>query len=298
MINYYFISSNPCFIKINGELFGECENNLIFTTAHFPALIEFIPKNNCFAPIFYNLSQKTAYVSKNLCIYPFEYGLLFMPNFTQAFLPTSKSLYYKEFENCTLSVIIDGFAKAFVTTSGGSNIFPLDFIPEKIDATTFHSLLLLTLSFKDRKKLYIFNLSSYPVLIKECYFSYFLLNEDTLSVIYQSHTLTKIETQENYDKEGNLTNKKSKRSAHIGRLSPFLLPFAFLEELSFNLDIGDFLHPSLAQHKHVVKDYFGNFSTFIPWLKGEEISAVIIGKDARRATFNLKDGLICDFCIN
>jgi signal transduction histidine kinase len=71
-----------------------------------------------------------------------------------------------------------------------------------------------------------------------------------------------------------------------------------LEELSFNLDIGDFLHPSLAQHKHVVKDYFGNFSTFIPWLKGEEISAVIIGKDARRATFSLKDDLICDFCIN
>lgn len=298
MNNYYFISSNPCFIKINGEFLGECENNLVFTTAPFPALIEFIPKKDYLSPIFHDLSQKTAYVSKNLCIYPFNGGLLIMPNFTQAFLPTSKSLYYKEFENCAISVIIDGFTKAFITVNGSSNIFPLDFIPEKIDATTFHSLLLLTLYFKDRKKLYIFNISSYPALIKEGYYSYLSLKNDTISVFYQSPTLTKIEVQENYDKEGNLTHKKSKRSAPIGRLSPFLLPFAFLEELSFNLDIGDFLHPSLARHKNVVKDYFGNFSTFIPYLKSEEICAVIIGKDARLVNFTLKDNLICDFYVD
>ena len=294
-MQYYIISKNTCQIKINGKVIGMADCNLNFFFANDGDLLELFPLDESLSPLHATLFCENSH-SKNIAFYEYKDGFLITPFFNMKLINDYKVIFCEDFEKTSIRIFSDGQIKAFITNENASNLFYLPFLPTKFFAKKVNNLLFLIIKNKKKSNCLIFDIENTPSLKLETNAKEVFFNDLTFIIAKQVNFIRSDILNCEYDYSLALLNKKFKKSRAIASLSHSLLPFAFLEELSEGLPIDDFLLPALQQHKELIADFFGNFATFIPIIKDDSCSAILLYKNkAEEVSFNQTEGLISDF---
>lgn len=294
-MDYYIFSKNSCAFKINGEYQGKADSNLKKVSCDLQnPTFEFLPFNQTLSPLCFNFLAMSETKLQNLQSYQFKNGFLLLPIFESKPVLNYSVFFSDSFGDCFVSVYLDAFYKIFIKSGEQSQIFKIDFLVEKAQVKRVENLLFVLLFNSKEKLLLIFKLSPNPTLVlKELNFE-LSFNQTFFSLSCQTETITGLKIFEKFDYNFNLLTQNFERSAPIGSLSPLLIHLAFLEEVSLCAPFKEFLHPKLLKHEGIIKNFLGDFYTFIPFLSTSENQAVILEKDAKILTFLIEDNLICD----
>jgi hypothetical protein len=294
-MRYYIVSKNSCQVKINSKIIGTADCNLSSFTANDGDLLELFPLNDTLAPLHTTLFED-GLLKKNLAVYEYKNDFLIIPFFELRPINEYKIIFTEDLEGVSIRVFSDGQIKVFITTEKSSNLFYLPFMPTIFNVKKINDLLFLTIKNKREGKCLIFDISSTPNLMLKASAKDVLFKDLTFTIAKRVNFIRSDILNCEYDYNLTILNKTFEKSKPIASLSHHLIPFAFLEELSEGMPIEEFLLPSLRQHKSLVFDFFGSFATFVPTLKKDACSALLIYQNkAEEVVFNQTEGLVSDF---
>ena len=294
-MRYYIISKNTCQVKVNARVIGMADCNLSSFIANDGDLLELFPLDEELAPLHTTLFEKPS-INKNLAVYEYKNNLLIIPFFELKQFNEYKLLFSEDFEGVSIRIFSDGQIKAFITNEKASNLFYLPFLPSTFKVKKVNNLLFLTIKSKRKSKCLIFDIESTPALKLKANANNVVFNNLSFTIAKQVNFIRGEVLHCEYDYNLRILSKKFEKSQPIVSLSHCLLPFAFLEELSERMQIEEFLLPTLRQHKELIFDFFGSFATFIPILKDDECSAILIYQNkVEEVSFTQAEGLISDF---
>ena len=295
-MTYYIFSKINCLVKINGKEVGvaDCNIKTVSITNNDLNLIEFLPLSPDFTPIICYMAQKNAMRMPNLRTYSLNGGYLLIPLFSRSFIPEYKTLLFERNENCSVLVVLDGYYKAIISNENQFKIFNLNFNPKSANVKVSNDLLFLQLKNENENKLIIIQINPTPQIKLIFSNANVKLEREFFTVTRTTNTITRSVI---YEKRGygcGVIDKKQQRSLPIERLSPYLMHCAFLEELLLKANYSDFLHPTLNAHCSLIKDFIGDFYTFIPFNSQNNLRALIVGEDAKILSFSMNENLISD----
>ena len=294
-MRYYIISKNLCQVKLNGNLIGVSDCSLQLFNANEGDLLELYPLKSELAPIFITLNNR-AVRNSELTVYEYNGGFILLPFFPLKPIFNYKPLFNEELESVSACIFTDGQVKLFINGKNGSNLFYLPLLPTKATAKEQGGLLFLTVENRAQKICFVFDVNSLPTLKLTYPIRDIIFNASSFTLIRKVNLIRSSILSCEYGYDLTILNKNFIKSRAISSLSPLLIPFAFLEELLENMQIEEFLDSSLQPHKQMILQYFGNFSTFIPFIKEDQSRAILLyDKQVKEACFCLENRLIKDF---
>ncbi len=291
-MKYYIFSKIDCLLKINGVCVGKIDFNLYFFEEAKEFFLECFPLDETYAPI---RSYITNGACNNLKIYYLNGCAVIVPVFDYAFQWGFKNVLNETIDDLSVSVFLDGFYKALISTKEDFITLPLNSIPRASKAIKKENALFLLLYEKNATKILIFTLKPKITLKIKKEISDVIFNDENFLLTSLPPSIRQLKVTETYDYSLNLLSKKYQESRPISALSPFLLPFAFFEEVLLNAQFEHFLHPTLISHKDLVPSFFKDFFTFLPLSCAPPFKVLTVGKEAKIVDFVLTDGLISDF---
>lgn len=321
-MNFYIASARRCAVNLSGNFLGIADGNLRRFTVEkdeLPTFLELLPEENLLLPanIFLEKSKlkslksnlpKTLQSDKDeylqnfyknndsdIKIFDFYEDILLLPTFSPRPQKGFKVIFFSEYEDISVSVILDGFYKIVIKNNYGSysDCLPCNYC-FNVDCELVGNILLVKIADK-RQIVLLFNIGNSPEIMATINYEKIINYEDKIIITQQKRGITRhFFTYEYNLKSAEKIDEKFTRSKPISSLSALLIPFAFLEELSCGGDYSDFLSDDLKEHYKLVKKFFGDFSTFLPY-NYERFSAVIVGKNAKKITFTIENNKITDF---
>ena len=280
---YYFSSSFPAILKLNGNYFGQINDTVKFcdidsdqtfvevcSLSHFDNGLNFI-LNNQFLD-----SPLDKYTVTDM-----KGGYLI--NFNRDYLSSQfKVIQQKQFGNLLATVFSDGTYKISLQTS---NDFFVENIPSIIESSEFNFIYvdntpLLIVDIKGSNPMLCVYLVQ-PKIIKavaipkhtfSCKDNEFITTERLDDIA--KHTITTM-WQVNDNKLVAKERKVEKNKLiDLTKINPLILPYVFLEEFGVGGDCTEFLADNIKENAPKLKGYLGEFIGVMPPPKFREIDEV------------------------
>ena len=300
---YYFTSSTPSALKINGIYLGVIENTVkhINIECENP-FIEVLPlSSECVPTSFILTNEFLSCPPKNVSVTDMKGGYVVCFTHSQNSAEL-KVIEQKKFPQCVVTVFSDGNYKISVETASDFYSENLLTCVESAEIEIFNNFIAVGLRGKTTS-LYVFNLNGkiQRELARPCSnftFSDGLITQETFTDIAK-HNLKII-----WDCSGNslrISRKELTRCENfsVSRLPTKILPFAFLEELLVGGDVSPYIADNIKQNADKLAGYLGNFVGVMPppfFRSPEEVGIILpSGKNlytVNYLTFEIQDRLI------
>lgn len=281
---YHIFSQINCYIKINGEYKGILSLTPLTLNLNGLDFIELLPQNN-FCPIYFTLSNPPPQVKTHNT----SFGVYLYPVYFLSQNLGYKELFFKEYENFNLKVVLDGICKIIITNNAGCFTETISFNPTNF-SVFYKDNRYIGLLFNLDKQLFILldhqNLKTiFYKLVDEIYLENGVIYAKIATPSTLCHTI--IYTIE----KGEITRQIVKEKEPFTLLNDTLFGFAFLESLSLKDEIGYFLQESINQEK--LKEFIGEYDYILP-CPNASYQFTLIGSSVKFVKFTIKEQKIVD----
>ena len=254
-MNYYFISSMPCHLKINGEYVGKVDDNLkSFSCIEKELFLEFLPINHEFFPTYADVTSLDG-----IKIFPLLNGKIIIPNFYKKPLSCFKVLMQKNFNhngyNYLLTMVLDGAVKFFID-GNCAIVSDLPFTPSDCEIYTLNSFVFF--AFKCGKiALYGYDFSTpSPTLVFKDIVDEFEVNNPLKIQKFYSF-INPITVVEEWDLSlgVSLVLRNTTLSKNLNQINKNLVPLSFMETVSVMGDLSIYLTPTLLERTNDIYEF-------------------------------------------
>lgn len=267
MLKNYFLSSIPCYLKINGSYLGEVDNNLkLVESSDNLTFLEFLPKDNLFYPVYGNENCDFMRVFK------VDYGRLYHPVFLLKKRLSMKVLFQKtetfNFGKIIITCMTDGDVKVFLD-GFISDVKTLPFIPKECEILLLDGYVAILLN-GVKTAVLLYDVSTQKLCFSDVSDSVHFSDVLTLEKRYQTVTKTTIKETWSMTNEVKLLSLETNLEKPYREISENLLPLAFFENASLGADL-----------KEIVTSNFYEKTTNLKSFLGDVISVVLSPTDSR-----------------
>ncbi len=295
MLNCYFLSNIPCYLKVDGKYLGVADNNLKTAKLNSPfSLVEFLPKDNSFYSI---------YGDKNcefMRVFKVDDGFLYHPVFLRkknlplkVILQKNQALTLGEI---LITVVSDGDVKVFID-GYLSDVKTLPFIPNDIEIKVLNGYIAILLK-GVKTAVFVYDINSRTLCYSDV--ANIVSFSDVLIVEKHYETVTKTTIKEKWSlsSEVTLLSLESSYEISYGLLNKNLLPLAFFENASLGADLKEIVTPNFYEKTKKLKSFLGDvINVVISPVNEKEVWLIendLVIKGYLQTKGNLIDNVILD----
>lgn len=253
-MEYYFISTTPYHLKINGEYVGKVTKNLTSLNLSHDSFLEFLPLSSDLQPIYTDLK-----CCLNVKKYPFLSGEIILPIFNKNQNCIFKVLGQKQFSvngyNFLLTLLIDGYVKFYVDGSV-SIIDCLPFIPSDFEVYSYNSYVFFV--FTSNKTIligYDFSTNTPTLIFKDLVDKFEISNPLKIEKSYQFINPIIVFEEWNLSSKLTLLSRKTTLQKHVNEIHYSLIPLSFMQTLSVMGDVSIYLTDELKQRQNDLYEF-------------------------------------------
>ncbi len=265
---YYFSSSFPAVIKINGVYFGEIFNSVKFINLESEQnFIEICSLDSTQKSINLLLDSNNFNINNPLVsITDLKGGYLFKFLKTYTF---EEFLSYKQsrFSHAQLTAFCDGKNKLSIESASDFHVENIDFYFSSVEFVELNSSLVLAVFFGEKTLVLGYKIDDKITKIYSSICDDFLSDSLTLKTNFldmAKHSLSKsirIEKDKIVEKDINLTAKKNLLATKINEQ---LIPYAFLEEFLVKGEYSQYLGENIKENADKLTSFLGSFIGVMP----------------------------------
>lgn len=289
-MDYYFFSYLACIAKIKGKVY-QLSTDLVKIDCSFGDVIEFCSPQNKFLPLHYILGENSPLVKE----FATPYGVYVFPEYFTPYPYNYEKIFCQNyfFDSVNITVIADGFVKLLMQNESSFNIEQLPFKPTKIECPFAENGFIGLLFMGERSIFYLYDAKSNSIILRE--------NGDisfnkTLTITKNYPTLLKHEITKSYNKDFTEKDVVILRKANGDFTNPILFKYAFLECISLQDNVSDFLLHK--ENKDKIYEFFGNFNLILPFHEKEYDFILIYSDSVKFVKIKLNNNLIEDIILD
>ena len=284
----YFLSYEPCYLKVNGQYLGSVTINPQYAEIERDSLLEFIPKNSDFMPLFQTASEIKYHVDDFYVCAP---NFVFRRN-----LPF-KLLYQKSV------AIVNAYAQVTVIINGGITFYidgafnaveELPFVPQDFKLEFKDGFVFLSFYNCGKVALYIYSITNggAKLVFKK------IVNGFSYDGVLKTNTLYNFVTSLSLDEvwEFNGEFKLSKKSTTLYKnafnLEDKLKNLLFFQMISVGADASSFLTPDLREKSNLLSEFIGSPILVVSHFYNPKKIIVITKEKASVYRLSYENGLI------
>lgn len=295
MQNNYFLSSVPCYLKVNGNYVGEVDSNLKrLEDSSRLQLLEFLPKNTAYYPV---------YGKENgdyLRVFKVEDGILYHPVFLLKKNLSIKVIFQKSeifaFGEILLTCAQDGDIKIFLD-GYISDVKTLPFIPSECEIKHVEDFLVVLIK-GVKTAVFLYGISSRKLCFSDVSDTAQFSSVLTLEKRYETVTKTTLKETWSLSNEVKLLSLESKFEKPYRLVNENLLPLAFFENACLGADLQEISTPEFYKKTPNLKSFLGNvISAVMSPVNDKEVWLIqndLVVKGSIKTKGNLVDNVILD----
>lgn len=250
-----FYSEKQAYLKVNGEFFGEVDANLKTANISDKCLLEFLPKNQNYAPAY--SSENGSFLVKKYAFYSnVFYAVKYEKKRTFPYKILSQRTFYLGGQNYYLTVLLDGAIKFYID----GYILATDelpFVPTESKLEYFNGYLFAVFK-REKTAVYTYRLDGATLCYKNEVDYYEIDGRFNVKTVYSN--VLDVQIEESYLLKDSflLESRSAKKGKTAFEINKNLVPLLFFDLILNGVDASEILTQNLSSKQLELREFIGS----------------------------------------